>query len=535
MNSPDPPRPARAAPASTPVTPGAALGRSAAATERIPPLPTESATASRSGTATSAGRKEAPGPKAKAAPGPKAKETAASEAGASTSPKGRKTNASKAHGSTSSTAEESTGSEGTEPSSSGAPSALKEPAAESPAGRSGNEDKSGTPARAGTGTRDTATQPAQGRSGLSPLSLFSPRAASPRSTDTALAQGEEASGTPVAAAAVGEERVPDPGHDSDVLAHSDAGTDEGRIAGDAAEGAASRRGPRALLRGSHRTVLTVAAVTGVVLVAGVLVGLRGSAGGHQDTAAPESAATLLDPASDGSKGNVPGALPLPSGHHSAAAATGGHPGKGASDHGKHAGSGTAKDGDTGSGTSPGHSSSGSSTSSHGGGTTGDGTSSSSSGHAPAAQDTEAPAFAPHTTAPASSGGSNTSSGVMVFSHASHRCITVSGGQGRDGSPLEIRDCTGSAAQKWTFASDGTVRAFGLCMDAAGGSSANGTVVQLANCNGGPAQQFRLNTSHDLTNVMQNKCVDVKDEQTANGTRLQLWTCAGTDNQKWSKE
>nr|ANO42346.1 peptidase, S1E (streptogrisin A) subfamily [Streptomyces sp. SAT1] len=114
-----------------------------------------------------------------------------------------------------------------------------------------------------------------------------------------------------------------------------------------------------------------------------------------------------------------------------------------------------------------------------------------------------------------------------------RCVGVVGGQGKDGAPLEIRDCSGAAAQKWTFAPDGTVRAMGLCMDAAGARTSNGTTVQLANCNGGPAQRFDLNIRHDLVSGLADKCVDVRDNQSGNGGRLQLWTCAGTPNQKWS--
>ncbi|MEU1268596.1 RICIN domain-containing protein [Streptomyces sp. NPDC005799] len=272
-------------------------------------------------------------------------------------------------------------------------------------------------------------------------------------------------------------------------------------------------------------MLTVAAVTGVVLVAGVLLGLRGGGTG-QGKATPDAAATLLDSGRDGGAlAGVPGAL-LPShGHKSGAvsdAATAGHDGAVGTGDGKHAGSGTAKGGTH-------DSSSGSST--HAGGTSGSHSTSSSAAQ-PAAQ-----APGTQTTAPASSGGTSGSSGsgVMVFSHASGRCLSVAGGAGKDGSPLEIRDCSGSSAQKWTFASDGTIRAFGLCMDAAGASTANGTVVQLATCNGGPAQQFRLNVRQDLTSVLADKCVDVKNNGTTNGTRLQLWSCAGTDNQKWSKK
>ncbi len=122
---------------------------------------------------------------------------------------------------------------------------------------------------------------------------------------------------------------------------------------------------------------------------------------------------------------------------------------------------------------------------------------------------------------------------LLVSYASHRCIDVSGGIGKVGTPLDIWDCGRGRRQRWRFEPDGTVRAMGKCMDAARGSSDNGTVIRLARCHGGPAQQFDLNGAGDLVNTGADKCVDVKDQQTGNGTPLQLWSCGGTTNQKWS--
>jgi Ricin-type beta-trefoil lectin domain len=122
---------------------------------------------------------------------------------------------------------------------------------------------------------------------------------------------------------------------------------------------------------------------------------------------------------------------------------------------------------------------------------------------------------------------------MLMSEASGRCIDVTGGEPDDGTPLQIRDCTGGAREHWTFERDGTVRSMGLCMDAAWGSSDDGTVVQLVRCHGGPAQHFALNGYGELLNLGSGKCVDVVDMETRNGTRLQLWECAGTSNQRWS--
>ncbi|MGW4729723.1 ricin-type beta-trefoil lectin domain protein [Streptomyces shenzhenensis] len=122
----------------------------------------------------------------------------------------------------------------------------------------------------------------------------------------------------------------------------------------------------------------------------------------------------------------------------------------------------------------------------------------------------------------------------IVSAASGRCIDITDSGKADGTPLQIWDCTGAGWQRWTFASDGTLRSQGLCMDVAWGSRDNGAAIQLAKCSGNPAQQFRLNAAGDLVNPQADKCVDSKDQGTANGTRLQLWECGGTANQKWSR-
>ncbi|MFJ7495123.1 ricin-type beta-trefoil lectin domain protein [Streptomyces sp. NPDC097727] len=125
-------------------------------------------------------------------------------------------------------------------------------------------------------------------------------------------------------------------------------------------------------------------------------------------------------------------------------------------------------------------------------------------------------------------------GVQIYSHASSRCIGIAGSPGAaTGSALVIWDCYDESYQRWKFVS-GTVQSEGKCMNVSGGATGNGAVINWTTCNGSKAQQFRLNSSHDLTNPQSgNKCVDVKDKSTANGARLQLWQCGGTPNQKWS--
>ncbi|MFF9486894.1 lectin [Streptomyces sp. NPDC014676] len=113
------------------------------------------------------------------------------------------------------------------------------------------------------------------------------------------------------------------------------------------------------------------------------------------------------------------------------------------------------------------------------------------------------------------------------------CVDVAGASAADGTPIQLHDCTGVDAQKWTLGADGTVRALGKCLDVRGGSTADGAPVQLYTCNGTKAQQWTYTSARDLTNVGADKCLDVKGGSSADGTPLQIWTCTGAANQKWT--
>ncbi|OIJ69598.1 glycoside hydrolase family 16 protein [Streptomyces mangrovisoli] len=113
------------------------------------------------------------------------------------------------------------------------------------------------------------------------------------------------------------------------------------------------------------------------------------------------------------------------------------------------------------------------------------------------------------------------------------CVDVAGGSSDDGTPIQLHNCTGNDAQKWTLGSDGTVRALGKCLDVKAASHDDGAVVQLYTCNGTSAQQWTYTSAKDLTNTGADKCLDAKDNSSADGTRLQIWTCSGNANQKWT--
>ncbi|SDM98445.1 glycoside hydrolase family 16 protein [Streptomyces wuyuanensis] len=115
-----------------------------------------------------------------------------------------------------------------------------------------------------------------------------------------------------------------------------------------------------------------------------------------------------------------------------------------------------------------------------------------------------------------------------------KCLDVAGANTANGTSVQLHTCNGSAAQRWTVGTDGTIRALGKCLDAASAGTADGTRVQLWDCNGTGAQRWAYNAStRDVVNIPANKCLDVRENGTADGTPTQLWTCAGTANQKWT--
>ncbi|MEU9685487.1 RICIN domain-containing protein [Amycolatopsis japonica] len=114
-----------------------------------------------------------------------------------------------------------------------------------------------------------------------------------------------------------------------------------------------------------------------------------------------------------------------------------------------------------------------------------------------------------------------------------KCVDVAGANTANGTPIQITDCNGNAAQNWTVGGDGTIRALGKCMDVSGGGTADGTAVQLWDCNGTGAQKWAISGARDIVNPQANKCLDATGNSSANGTRLQIWTCGGGANQKWT--
>ncbi len=138
-----------------------------------------------------------------------------------------------------------------------------------------------------------------------------------------------------------------------------------------------------------------------------------------------------------------------------------------------------------------------------------------------------------------------------------QCVDVAADDtGTNGAAAQLWNCQSYAEdQFWTHNADGSLTTLGRCLDATGNGTANGTPLQLWDCNGGGAQKWTdtgtNGTAVQLWNCQSyaadqhwvhqgdtslrtlGRCLDATGNGTANGTPLQLWDCNGGGAQKWT--
>jgi GH25 family lysozyme M1 (1,4-beta-N-acetylmuramidase) len=121
------------------------------------------------------------------------------------------------------------------------------------------------------------------------------------------------------------------------------------------------------------------------------------------------------------------------------------------------------------------------------------------------------------------------------------CLTAAGDKPAAARAV-IKACTGSSAQSWTYAQDGTLRIDNECLTIP--TVAEGAPMGLAQCGSTRAQQWRLiypralNPARGarptmLLNPWSGMCLADPGFSTANGTRVVLWPCNGYANQSWT--
>jgi hypothetical protein len=112
-----------------------------------------------------------------------------------------------------------------------------------------------------------------------------------------------------------------------------------------------------------------------------------------------------------------------------------------------------------------------------------------------------------------------------------KCVDDFRNSTADRNKIDIWDCNGTAAQRFTFTSNGELQVHGKCIDdQAFGHS--GTKVILFTCNGGSNQRW-IHTGGSYVLVFRHLCLDDPAFSTTNGTQLVVWSCNNGANQKWS--
>lgn len=114
-----------------------------------------------------------------------------------------------------------------------------------------------------------------------------------------------------------------------------------------------------------------------------------------------------------------------------------------------------------------------------------------------------------------------------------KCLDDSDFGTANGNIIQVFDCNGSSAQKWTWEADGTVRIYGKCLDVTGGSSATGALVQLYSCVAGvPRQKFSALPDGTIYAAKSAKCLAVQGS-IVNKARVGLASCDPSKSaQQW---
>ncbi|MGW2248943.1 non-reducing end alpha-L-arabinofuranosidase family hydrolase [Kitasatospora sp. NPDC001660] len=143
------------------------------------------------------------------------------------------------------------------------------------------------------------------------------------------------------------------------------------------------------------------------------------------------------------------------------------------------------------------------------------------------------------------GGGITSGTVYTLSDvAAGRVLDEPAGWNGNGTPLQVWDANGSAAnQQWRADrnSDGSYTltnvASGRVLDEPANRTGNGTRLQVWDASGGANQHWKADRNSDgsytLTNVASGRALELPGGQSANGTPVQIWDSWGASNQHWN--
>ncbi|PBC69777.1 ricin-type beta-trefoil lectin protein [Streptomyces sp. TLI_235] len=105
----------------------------------------------------------------------------------------------------------------------------------------------------------------------------------------------------------------------------------------------------------------------------------------------------------------------------------------------------------------------------------------------------------------------------------------------EGGALRFYNCWNGASQKFTFATDGTLRSGNLCVSVQDDRTDNGAPVVMASCRGTTGQIWTLKPDGVLYNPKSARAIELPGWNDANGTALSIWDYLGPThtNQRWT--
>jgi ricin-type beta-trefoil lectin protein len=115
----------------------------------------------------------------------------------------------------------------------------------------------------------------------------------------------------------------------------------------------------------------------------------------------------------------------------------------------------------------------------------------------------------------------------VIGGLNNLCLDLNGGVAVDDNHVQVFECNGSGAQRWTLATDGTLRVSGKCALVVG----DGT-VHIVGCDGRTTAQWRV-AGRALINASDARCLTDPSDGTRSGAGVTVTPCTGSAEQSWN--
>ncbi len=108
-----------------------------------------------------------------------------------------------------------------------------------------------------------------------------------------------------------------------------------------------------------------------------------------------------------------------------------------------------------------------------------------------------------------------------------KCLDLEDGEAVEGNDIQVFDCNGTDAQRWTLATDGTLQVSGMCALIGGDNT-----VHATKCDGRTTALWTV-SGQRLINAANAKCLTDPSGGTRSGTNATVTTCDGGAGQRWS--